>query len=119
MVYVALYLACMVVCYFLASKLRSRREFLGRIVNVITLASVFVLVLMMGMRMGSNEEIIASLGTIGLQAFLFTIVVVIGGVLSVTAARKLLGIDKFGRLKEKTAKQVSAQNTEQAGKAGA
>lgn len=119
MAYVALYLACMVVCYFLASKLRSQREFLGRIVNVITLASVFVLVLMMGMRMGSNEEIIASLGTIGLQAFLFTIVVVIGGVFSVTAARKLLGIDKFGRLKEKTAKQAPAQNTEQAGEAGA
>lgn len=109
MAYVALYLACMIVCYFFASKLRNRRELLGRIVNVITLASVFVLVLMMGMRMGSNEEIIASLGTIGLQAFIFTIVVVIGGVLSVTAARMMLGIDKFGRLKEKAAKSAQKQ----------
>ena len=113
MAYVALYLACMMICYFFASKLRSHRAILGRIINVITLVSVFALVLMMGMRMGSNEEIIASLGTIGLQAFIFTIVVVIGGVLSVTAARKLLGIDKFGRLKGQAAKENPEQNNEE------
>ena len=96
MAYVLLYLTCMIICYFVASKLRNHREILSKIINVVTLASVFMLVLMMGMRMGSNEEIIASLGTIGLQAFIFTIVVVIGGVFSVMAARKLLGIDKFG-----------------------
>ncbi len=99
MAYVLLYLTCMIICYFVASKLRNHREILSKIINVVTLASVFMLVLMMGMRMGSNEEIIASLGTIGLQAFIFTIVVVIGGVFSVMAARKLLGIDKLGRLK--------------------
>lgn len=112
MAYVLLYLACMIVCYFVASKLRNHREILSKIINVITLASVFMLVLMMGMRMGSNEEIIASLGTIGLQAFIFTIVVVIGGVFSVMAARKLLGIDKFGRLKAQAKGQTNDEIAE-------
>ncbi len=123
MAYVLLYLACMIVCYFVASKLRNHREILSKIINVVTLASVFMLVLMMGMRMGSNEEIIASLGTIGLQAFIFTIVVVIGGVFSVMAARKLLGIDKFGRLKaqakgqtnDKIAESEAEADTEEGG----
>ena len=112
MAYVLLYLACMIVCYFVASKLRNHREILSKIINVVTLASVFMLVLMMGMRMGSNEEIIASLGTIGLQAFIFTIVVVIGGVFSVMAARKLLGIDKFGRLKAQAKGQTNDEIAE-------
>ncbi len=112
MAYVLLYLACMIICYFVASKLRNHREILSKIINVVTLASVFMLVLMMGMRMGSNEEIIASLGTIGLQAFIFTIVVVIGGVFSVMAARKLLGIDKFGRLKAQAKGQTNDEIAE-------
>jgi uncharacterized membrane protein YbjE (DUF340 family) len=102
----------MIICYFVASKLRNHREILSKIINVVTLASVFMLVLMMGMRMGSNEEIIASLGTIGLQAFIFTIVVVIGGVFSVMAARKLLGIDKFGRLKAQAKGQTNDEIAE-------
>ncbi|NBH60295.1 lysine exporter LysO family protein [Anaerotruncus sp. 80] len=112
MAYVLLYLTCMIICYFVASKLRNHREILSKIINVVTLASVFMLVLMMGMRMGSNEEIIASLGTIGLQAFIFTIVVVIGGVFSVMAARKLLGIDKFGRLKAQAKGQTNDEIAE-------
>ena len=112
MAYVLLYLTCMIICYFVASKLRNHREILSKIINVVTLASVFMLVLMMGMRMGSNEEIIASLGTIGLQAFIFTIVVVIGGVFSVMAARKLLGIDKLGRLKAQAKGQTNDEIAE-------
>lgn len=112
MAYVLLYLTCMIICYFVASKLRNHREILSKIINVVTLASAFMLVLMMGMRMGSNEEIIASLGTIGLQAFIFTIVVVIGGVFSVMAARKLLGIDKFGRLKAQAKGQTNDEIAE-------
>ena len=112
MAYVLLYLTCMIICYFVASKLRNHREILSKIINVVTLASVFMLVLMMGMRMGSNEEIIASLGTIGMQAFIFTIVVVIGGVFSVMAARKLLGIDKFGRLKAQAKGQTNDEIAE-------
>lgn len=112
MAYVLLYLTCMIICYFVASKLCNHREILSKIINVVTLASVFMLVLMMGMRMGSNEEIIASLGTIGLQAFIFTIVVVIGGVFSVMAARKLLGIDKLGRLKAQAKGQTNDEIAE-------
>lgn len=100
MAFVALYLSCMALGYFLGSRTRERFACLTGIANGIMLVSVSVLVFLMGIRMGSNEEIIRNLGTIGLQSLLFTLVVVTGGVLSVTAARTLLGIDKFGRLKQ-------------------
>lgn len=99
MAFVALYLSCMAFGYFLGSRTREKFACLTGIANGIMLVSVSILVFLMGIRMGSNEEIIGNLGTIGLISLLFTVVVVTGGVLSVKVARKLLGIDKFGRLK--------------------
>lgn len=99
MAYVALYLSCMALGYFLGNRTREKFASLSGIANGIMLVSVSILVFLMGIRMGSNEEIIQNLGNIGLMSLLFTVVVVTGGILSVTAARKLFGIDKYGRLK--------------------
>jgi len=60
------------------------------------------LVFLMGIRMGSNQEIINNLGAIGLQSLLFTVVVMAGSVFAVIVTRTILGIDKYGRLKART-----------------
>lgn len=99
MVLMLLYLCCLLLGYFLGSRLRRYEEILGKPLNVLMLVIVSGLVFIMGIRMGSNEEIIANLGTIGLQALLFTVVVVFGGVLSVTITRSFFHMDKLGRLR--------------------
>ena len=60
---------------------------------------LYVLILVMGMRMGSNREVIDNIGTIGLSALLFTVLAQVGTVVFMFIARKSLGFDRFGRLK--------------------
>lgn len=98
MAYVALYWSVMLIGYFIGSKLRPKANqfnFMGTVM----LISISLLVLLMGIRMGSNEEVINNLGSIGLMAFGITIALMIGAVISVTITRKILKIDKHGLLK--------------------
>lgn len=92
-----LYLGVTAIGYALGSKLRNKKESLtwtGKIQTV----SLMLLVLCMGMRMGANKEITENLSTIGLSAFLMTIVIVVFSVVAVFLVRKLLKMDKYGRL---------------------
>lgn len=95
-----LYLGVTACGYFLGSRMRSQREKLHWTGKVQTVA-ITVLVLLMGMRMGSNSEITENLKTIGLAAFLMTIFTVAFSIGAVVAARKLLGIDRYGNLVKK------------------
>lgn len=99
MAYVALYWSMMLIGYFIGSKMREKDGAYIKITDIVMMASVSLLVFLMGIRMGSNEEVIANLGTIGLQALLVTVLLMAGAVLSVTVTRKMLHIDKWGRLK--------------------
>ena len=98
--YVALYWGFMLLGYFFGSKLRKHQEKLG-FINGVMLVCISLLVLLMGIRMGANEEVIRNLGSIGVQALIITVLLMAGAVLSVTVARKLLGMDKHGFLKIK------------------
>ena len=98
MAYIALYWGFMLAGYILGSRSRERSErfaFTGKLM----LVSISALVLLMGMRMGSNEEVISNIGTIGLEALLITVLLMAAAVFSVTAARKILRMDKWGNLK--------------------
>ena len=86
----------MVIGYYIGSKKRDHGDRFLKPTDVIMMASVSLLVFLMGIRMGSNEEVIRNLGTIGLQALLATVLLMAGAVLSVTVTRKLLHIDKWG-----------------------
>lgn len=90
-----LYWAIMIIFYLIASKLRAYEDkfgFIGSALNVV----IYVLVLIMGLRMGANEEVISSLGTIGVQAVFITAFTVAGSMLAVTAMRKILGLNRQG-----------------------
>ena len=91
----ALYWSVMLAFYFLASKLRNHKEkfgFLGSLLNAV----IYVLVFVMGMRMGANEEVTSNLSIIGVQAVGISVFVIFGSMFAVFVTRKLMGIDKRG-----------------------
>lgn len=92
-----LYLGITVVGYVLGSRLRGHKEGLGWTGKVQT-AAITCLVLLMGMRMGSNEEITGNLSTIGLSAFVITLFTMAFSIEAIFLTRKLMKIDRYGRL---------------------
>lgn len=119
MAYIALYWSFMLLGYFSGSRLRAHQEKLG-FLNLLMLICISLLVLLMGVRMGTNEEVIHNLGNIGLEALAITVLLMIAGVLSVTVTRKLLGMDKYGYLRNKgqTPAAVDTVSEPAAGEAG-
>lgn len=92
-----IYLALVAVGAFLGSRpvLRSRPlPWLGRFQT----AALLLLILTLGAELGANEEITASLGLIGLNAFLITAAAMAGSLLAVHILRKyILKLDKQGQ----------------------
>ena len=93
MAMLVLYWSIMIACYFLASRLRAHAakfKFVDKLMSL----SVYALVLLMGLRMGADEEVTSSLGSIGVQALLVTVLTAAGSMLGAFAVRKLLHIDR-------------------------
>ena len=94
LVSLATYLALVAVGAFLGSRpvLRSRTlPWLGRFQT----AALLLLIFTLGAELGANEEIVASLGVIGLNAFLITAAAMAGSLLAVHILRKyILKLDK-------------------------
>ena len=87
----------MIACYAAASKLRHKKEtfrFTEQLTNIV----IYILVFLMGLRMGANEEVTSNLGSIGLQAAGITVFVVGGSIFAVHIARKPLKLNKEGIL---------------------
>lgn len=90
-----LYLAITFVGYFVGSKLRkSEKSF--KWTSIVQLVAIIILVFIMGSRIGADRSIIASLDSIGLTAFIVTLLVLAGSVATVFLTRKLLGFSKEG-----------------------
>ena len=107
MALLVLYWSIMLVCYLLASRLRRFAPRFGFVYRLLDL-SISVLVLLMGLRMGSNCEVTGSLGTIGAQALLITVLTAAGSILGAFAVRKALHIDRYAR--PRGAAQESSQS---------
>lgn len=97
LVSLATYLALVAVGAFLGSRpvLRSRTlPWLGRFQT----AALLLLIFTLGAELGVNEEIVASLGVIGLNAFLITAAAMAGSLLAVHILRKyIFKLDKHGQ----------------------
>lgn len=89
MTLLALYWSIMIACYLLASRLRKYAEKFKFVDKLMSL-SVYALVLLMGLRMGADEEVTSSLGSIGIQALFVTVLTAAGSMLGAFAVRKLL-----------------------------
>ncbi len=91
----AMYWSIMLACYFIASRLRHRAESFGFLNKILTFFIV-LLVFIMGLQMGADEEVTSSLGTIGLQAVIMTAMAVGGSMLFVFLGRKIFGLGRQG-----------------------
>lgn len=90
-----LYLAITLAGYFVGSKQR-KTEKSYKWTGSVQLVAIVVLVFTMGSRIGADKSIIASLDSIGLTAFIMTILILAGSVGAVFFVRKLLGFNKEG-----------------------
>lgn len=97
LVSLATYLALVAVGFFLGSRpaLRTRPlPWLGRFQT----AALLLLIFTLGAELGANEQIVSSLGTIGLNALIITITSMVGSMLAVHGLRRyILKLDKQGR----------------------
>ena len=80
---------------------------------------IIILVFIMGSRIGASEEIVSSLGTIGLISFVFTLVIMFVTVVAFTLVRRLMGFDRYGRRGVAKAAAEAAKASESDAKAAA
>lgn len=92
-----LYWGMMIIGYFIGTRFRNIKEKLSRVGTLLFVAIIF-LVFTMGVRMGSSEEVVSNLGSIGLDAFFMTVAIMAGSVIAVIITRKLLRIDRYGEI---------------------
>ncbi|MGN1333528.1 MAG: lysine exporter LysO family protein [Anaerovoracaceae bacterium] len=92
-----LYLGITAAGYFIGSRINEYKDKLSW-TGIVQTVAITCLVLLMGMRMGANREITENLKTIGITAFVITIASMVLSIAVITAARKVMGIDRYGRL---------------------
>ena len=89
--------SALIIMYIIAIKLRPHKDKLGWVEQAMNIL-VYLLVLLMGLRMGANKEIVDSLGTIGVQSLLVSVITITLSVLGITLSRKILRMDRFGNV---------------------
>lgn len=93
----ALYVALVAAGAVLGSRPVVRRHkliWLGKL----QFAALMILIVTLGIKLGTNEEVVASLGQIGLAALVITVLAMVGSVLAVHLLRRfVLRMDHYGR----------------------
>lgn len=95
MLYLLIYLAVTMVGYIIGAQFRKRGmtpSWVGKLMTFV----LIILVFLMGSRIGDNEQILASLDTIGLIALVYTLIIMAFACLFFTIARRLFGFDRYG-----------------------
>ena len=90
-----MYLSFCVVGYLIGIPLRKVKDKLGW-VGTAQSASVIALVFIMGVRIGSNEQIVGNLGSYGLYSAIYTLVVLFMSALAVSIVRRMLKMNRYG-----------------------
>ena len=90
------YLGLAAAGYAAAIPFRKKKEYFGWIGPVLAWV-VRILVFLMGLRIGSNEEVVENLAAIGVQSLLIAVVSLAFTVAAVHAARRAAGFNRFGR----------------------
>ena len=97
LVSLATYLALVAIGFFLGARPALRARSLPWLSRFQT-AALLLLIFTLGAELGANDQIVASLGTIGLNAFFITAASMVGSMLAVHPLRRyILKLDKQGR----------------------
>ena len=80
------YWGILILCYFIASRLRNMASRFG-FLDKSMMAAVYILVFLMGLRMGINRQVTSALATIGVQALAITLATIGGSILMIFLVR--------------------------------
>lgn len=92
---IALYLSIMATCYLISSLLIKNKEKFS-FVSKATGISIYLLIFVMGLRIGANEEAMSNIATIGGQAFITIIMALAGSMAVAFTVRKIFGLNRYG-----------------------
>lgn len=90
-----LYLGMAFIGYLVGNKMLPKKMNY-RWITIIQTIALIILIFTMGARIGADEQIIGSMGEIGLVSFVLTVFSITGSVLMVFLLRKILKTDKRG-----------------------
>lgn len=90
---ISLYFGLLAIGWVLSNKGFIHEKLMGKISNIQTFF-LFVLIFVMGIRLGMDKKVIASIGQIGIKAAIFAIVTAGFSVIFVFLARKKIITDK-------------------------
>jgi len=91
-----LYWSFLVAGYIIAWRSAKKGKTVPGLANAM-LGTVYGLCLIMGLRMGANEQVISNLGPIGLMSLVITIFCIAGSMGAIFLTRKIFGMDRKGR----------------------
>ena len=111
----AIYIALVVVGAFIGSRKGVRSRPLVW-VSKLQFVALMILIVTLGVNLGANDEVISSLGQIGLAALLITVLAMVGSILFLSLLRRfVLKLDRFGL--PRGSAQTQEQESHTAGKA--
>ena len=94
-------------------------DLVSRWLGKLQLASLLALIVALGIRLGADEEVMGSLGQIGLSSLTITLFSMTGSLIAVALLRRyILRLDRFGRHGETTAEASSGSDPEEQPRAG-
>ena len=88
----ALYWSFLIIGYIIAWRSAKKGKTLAGLAKAM-MVTVYGLCLIMGLRMGANEQVIENLGTIGLMSLVITICCIAGSLGAIFLTRKIFGMD--------------------------
>lgn len=92
-----LYLSIALIGYYVGARFRGTKGKVWDVISKSVTLVVFLLVFVMGSRIGGDKRVLESLGSIGINAFILTMATFVGSVLMIMLARKLLSINREGK----------------------
>lgn len=93
----ALYWSFLVIGYIIAWQL-AKRDIKFQWIQPAMMGTIYVLCLIMGLRMGVNEQVTSNLGSIGLMSLVVTVFCIAGSMCAIFAVRKIFRMDRYGNL---------------------
>ena len=94
-------------------------ERVSRLLGKVQTASLLALITALGIRLGADEEVMGSLGRIGLASLTITLFSMAGSLIAVTLLRRyILHLDRFGRQEETAEDPSSGSGTEETSNSG-
>lgn len=92
------YWGLLIASYIIATGFKNKEKY-ASLADKGMMIAIYILVFFMGLRMGINEKVIEGLGTIGVKSLIITVATIIGSIIAVFVARKLMNIDRYGNLR--------------------